>query len=45
VRAIQKNLKDKGIELMSEADEKGSGLASFIFADPDGNVILIDQHI
>lgn len=45
VRAIQKNLKDKGIELMSEADEKGSGPASFIFADPDGNVILIDQHI
>lgn len=45
VRTIQKDLKDKGIELMSEADEKGSGPASFVFADPDGNVILIDQHV
>lgn len=45
VRTIQKDLKDKGIELMSEADEKGSGPASFAFADPDGNIILIDQHV
>jgi predicted enzyme related to lactoylglutathione lyase len=45
VRTIQKDLKAKGIELQSEADENGNGPASFVFSDPDGNVILIDQHI
>lgn len=45
VRKIQKDLKAKGIELQSEADENGNGPASFVFSDPDGNVILIDQHI
>ena len=45
VRAIQKDLKAKGIKLQSEADENGNGPASFVFSDPDGNVILIDQHI
>jgi predicted enzyme related to lactoylglutathione lyase len=45
VRAIQKDLKAKGIKLQSEADENSNGPASFVFSDPDGNVILIDQHI
>jgi len=45
VRAIQKDLKAKGIKLQSEADENGNGPASCVFSDPDGNVILIDQHI
>ncbi|NNE29782.1 MAG: VOC family protein [Saprospiraceae bacterium] len=44
VRAIQKALKGHGIQLSSEADEDGSGPASFTVSDPDGNVILIDQH-
>ncbi len=44
VRTIQKSLKEKGIKLDSEADEKSSGPASLVFKDPDGNVILIDQH-
>ncbi len=45
VREIQRNLKEKGIHLLSEADEKTSGLASFMFLDPDGNQILLDQHV
>lgn len=44
VREIQKNLKSKGITLDSEVDEAGSGPGSIMFKDPDGNVILIDQH-
>lgn len=45
VREIQKNLKEKGVSLMNEADNETSGPASFMVMDPDGNVILIDQHI
>lgn len=45
VRAIQKDLKSKGAKLTSEADEGGSGPASFVVMDPDGNAILVDQHI
>jgi predicted lactoylglutathione lyase len=44
VREIQKQLKGKGIKLTTEADEKTSGPASIMTTDPDGNVILIDQH-
>ena len=45
VRTIQKSLKDSGIELETEADESSSGPASFVVLDPDGNAILVDQHI
>jgi len=44
IREIQRQLKSKGIKLTTEADEKTSGPASFMTTDPDGNVILIDQH-
>jgi catechol 2,3-dioxygenase-like lactoylglutathione lyase family enzyme len=44
VREIQRHLKGKGIKLTSEADEKTSGPASIMVTDPDGNVVLIDQH-
>jgi catechol-2,3-dioxygenase len=44
VREIQRQLKSKGIKLTTEADEKTSGPASFMTTDPDGNIILIDQH-
>jgi catechol 2,3-dioxygenase-like lactoylglutathione lyase family enzyme len=44
VREIQRQLKIKGIQLTTEADEKSSGPASIMTADPDGNLILIDQH-
>ena len=44
VREIQRQLKSKGIKLTTEADEKASGPAGIMTTDPDGNVILIDQH-
>ena len=45
VRDIQKALKQKGIPFKTEADESSTGPASFMIVDPDGNPILIDQHI
>lgn len=45
VRELQRQLKDRGISLISEADESSAGPASFTIADPDGNTILVDQHI
>jgi catechol 2,3-dioxygenase-like lactoylglutathione lyase family enzyme len=45
VREIQRQLKSKGIKFESEADEKTSGPAGFIVLDPDGNPILVDQHV
>ncbi|WP_310586719.1 VOC family protein [Telluribacter sp. SYSU D00476] len=45
VRAIQRHLKSKGIKPLSEADEKTTGPGSLIVVDPDGNQILIDQHV
>ena len=44
VREIQQNLKNAGLNLLSEADEKTSGPASLMLTDPDGNMILLDQH-
>jgi catechol 2,3-dioxygenase-like lactoylglutathione lyase family enzyme len=45
VRVIQKDLKSKGVTLTTEADETTSGPASFMVMDPDGNPVLIDQHV
>ena len=45
VRTIQKELKSKNIKLDTEADESTTGPASFVVTDPDGNAILIDQHV
>lgn len=44
VREIQKQLKRDGAPLISEADENTTGPASLMLKDPDGNLILIDQH-
>jgi lactoylglutathione lyase len=44
IRDLQKQLKVKGIKMLSEADETSEGPASFIIEDPDGNPILLDQH-
>lgn len=44
VRHIQQHLKSKGVTLESEADESATGPASLTVKDPDGNVILLDQH-
>lgn len=45
VRTIQQSLKEKGIQLEREADESTEGPASLVVMDPDGNAILIDQHV
>jgi catechol 2,3-dioxygenase-like lactoylglutathione lyase family enzyme len=45
VREIQRTLKSKHIKLEQEADEKSTGPASVVLMDPDGNAILIDQHV
>jgi len=44
VRDLQRSLKSKGFELVSEVEENGFGPASFMVLDPDRNPILIDQH-
>ncbi|PYJ09504.1 MAG: glyoxalase [Verrucomicrobia bacterium] len=45
VRDLQRQLKAKGVALQTEADETSTGPASFMIVDPDGNPILIDQHV
>jgi len=45
VRDLQRQLKSQGVEFVSEADESTTGPASFITVDPDGNPILVDQHV
>ncbi len=45
VRELQRQLKEQGIQLMTEADETTTGPASFVVIDPDGNPILVDQHV
>jgi catechol 2,3-dioxygenase-like lactoylglutathione lyase family enzyme len=45
VRDLQRQLKAQGMELLAEADETSTGPASFIALDPDGNPILVDQHV
>ena len=45
IREIQKKLKDEGVEFNNETDEKTTGPASFVIRDPDGNPILVDQHV
>ena len=45
VRELQRRLKEAGVTLAVEADESGAGPASFVILDPDGNQILVDQHV
>ena len=45
VRELQRQLKAKGVLLVSEANEETTGPASFVAVDPDGNTILVDQHV
>lgn len=45
VRDLQRQLKAQGVQLMTEADETTTGPASFVVVDPDGNPILVDQHV
>ena len=45
VREILRRLKEQGLELTSEVDEATTGPASLTLVDPDGNPVLIDQHV
>jgi catechol 2,3-dioxygenase-like lactoylglutathione lyase family enzyme len=45
VRELQRQFKSQGLQLQTEVDENTTGPASFIVVDPDGNPILIDQHV
>ncbi len=45
IRELQRQLKNLGVSMISEADEITTGPASFMIADPDGNTILVDQHV
>jgi predicted lactoylglutathione lyase len=45
VRDIQRQLEASGVELMDRADDESTDVASAMLADPDGNIILLDQHV
>lgn len=45
VRELQRQLKAQGVTFVQEADESTSGPASFVALDPDGNPVLVDQHV
>ena len=45
VRELQRQLKAQGVTLASEADEHTTGPASFMAIDPEGNPVLVDQHV
>ena len=45
VRELQRELKAQGVEFQVEADETTTGPGSFIVVDPDGNPVLVDQHV
>ncbi len=45
VRELQKRLKEQGVQLTTECDENTTGPAYFTTVDPDGNPILVDQHV
>ena len=45
VRELQHQLKAQGVEFQTEADESTTGPAHFVVLDPDGNPVLVDQHV
>ncbi len=45
VRELQRELRARGVEIAQQADEGTTGPASFMILDPDGNPILVDQHV
>lgn len=45
IRELQRQLKERSVNMISEADENSTGPASFMMIDPDGNTILVDQHV
>jgi lactoylglutathione lyase len=45
VRELQRQLRARGVQLQQQADESTTGPASFVAVHPDGNPILVDQHV
>lgn len=45
VRELQRQLQDQGVEFQTKTDESTSGPGSFVALDPDGNPVLVDQHV
>ena len=45
VRELKRRLVEQGLEVQQEAGDEESGPGSFVMVDPDGNPILIDQHV
>jgi lactoylglutathione lyase len=45
IRELQRTLKERGVTMTMEADESTTGPASIMMVDPDGNTILLDQHV
>lgn len=45
IRELQRQLKANGVSMIAEADESSTGPANFMIVDPDGNTILVDQHV
>lgn len=45
IRTLQEELRGKGIAFHSEVDVASQGPGSFVIEDPDGNTILVDQHV
>jgi hypothetical protein len=45
IRELQRRLREQGVQFAQEADESTTGPASLIAVDPDGNPILLDQHV
>lgn len=45
IRELQRRFRNEGLTMTAEADENTTGPASFVMTDPDGNMILFDQHV
>ena len=45
VRDVQASLDAQGIDIATRADPDGSGPAHIVLSDPDGNVVMLDQHV
>lgn len=45
VRELQRQVRQRGLEPVTAADESTTGPASFVLIDPDGNPVLVDQHV
>lgn len=45
IRELQRQLKAQGVEFANEVEESTIGPASFVVIDPDGNPLLVDQHV